>query len=510
MRAFFIECSGEHWVGVGEALATARGWEPVLWTGDADTRRLVSEVFLDCAVLVGVDETRNAGPAVAPELPLDGPLLRALAADEAIGLAMMDRMDHAPSVLSHDTRRRHWYALLRRWNGILNALTPDIVVFSIAPHAIYDYALYALCKHHGIETRMFERSALPGLVHIIHRFEEGSPQIRTALELGESSISARGQQHLAGLRSGGGGAVPENYRKKLAERKLLRGNGGQMRSGLLRIIGLELRRTAYLLRHRRPPQNYMLREDAAGRLVAPGLFGWLAARWRGQWRKLCLARLHQRLAQEVDLRGPFVLLALHFQPERAVVPMAGIFCDQLLIADMIARNLPNGWRLVVKEHPWQLVPFGRGELGRQPGFYREIAEMPNTMLAPLNADTQELLRHARAVVTVTGSVGWQAIACGIPALVFGAAWYRDADGVHGIDDLDSCRAALARIANGEGPAVGAAERMIAALEQVAVPGVLEPSLEAADHLDLRSAVAAMADALAASARPTTPYGLTAS
>jgi hypothetical protein len=506
MRAFLIECSGDHWRAIGRALKDRHGIKSVLWSGDAATIEAVRLEFTETICIVGVDAACGRLPRQAnwPHPGLDATLLSGVAPDEVIALAMMDRMDPASGAFDHDARRRHWHELLRQWGGALDALQPDVVIFSMAPHAIYDYALYALCKHRGVRTCMFERAQLPGYVFTVERFEAGSEALRQAVRSAGETVTVSSptlREHLAQLRRGGAGALPPNYRRKLEMRGLLGGAGRQKAAGLLRTFGFELMRTAYLaLRRRAAPPHYLAHEDREGRLVSSGLAGWLWSRWRGQWKKRALRSLHARLAREVPPDVPYVLLALHFQPERAVVPLAGCFCDQTLMVDLLARSLPPGWLLVVKEHPWQLVPFGRGELGRSAGFYRRIADHANVVLVPLESDTERLLAGARAVATATGSIGWQAIARGVPALVFGTPWYVDAPGVHRISDLTATRLALAAIQKGGAVPAGAAERMLAALESVAVAGFLEPGVEAVQHVSQAEAVAAMTEALAARCR----------
>ncbi|SRR5579871_2593039 len=510
LRAFLIECTGQHWLDIGRRLAERHGIAPALWTGDGSTVGAARGIFPGLVGIVGVDASRGQLPAEAgwPQTPLDEPLLRALAPEEAIGLAMMDRMDPATGAFDHDARRRHWHDLLRQWGAALDALRPDVVIFAMVPHVVYDYALYALCKHRNVPTRMFERSALPGSLFVVSCFEDGSAALRSALQgpFDPARLSVAARAHVAGLRAGGEAALPANYRKKLAKQSLLSHAGRQRDAGILRTLAREAVRAVYLIvRRHAAPANYFVREDRRGRLTSPNLLGWLVNRWRGQWRKWRLRRWLAQLARSVDLATPYVLLALHYQPERAIVPMAGALGDQLLIVDMLARTIPDGWTLVVKEHPWQLTPFGWGELARTRAFYRRIADYPNVRLAPLDSDSQRLLRGARAVATATGSIGWQAIALRIPALVFGAAWYRDAPGVFRIGDLASCRRAIDALTTDAAVPADAAERMLAAIERVAVPGFLEPGLEAAEHVSQSDAVAAMSAALAASiAAPQAP------
>jgi capsule polysaccharide export protein KpsC/LpsZ len=140
-------------------------------------------------------------------------------------------------------------------------------------------------------------------------------------------------------------------------------------------------------------------------------------------------RRYDALCRPLQPEQDYVFLALHYQPERATVPLGGVFGDQTLIVDMLAKTLPKDWKLYVKEHPWQLQPFGWGEMQRTQEFYDTIAGYPNVVLVSRDVETSELVSGSKAVATVTGSVGWDALCSGIPVLVFGAAWYRDCAGV---------------------------------------------------------------------------------
>ena len=55
---------------------------------------------------------------------------------------------------------------------------------------------------------------------------------------------------------------------------------------------------------------------------------------------------------------------------------------------------------------------------------------------------------ARAVASVAGTAGWEAVNRSTPALVFGYAWYRFCEGVFYTPTMESCRAALKEIADG--------------------------------------------------------------
>ena len=113
-----------------------------------------------------------------------------------------------------------------------------------------------------------------------------------------------------------------------------------------------------------------------------------------------------------------LLFPLHFEPEATLSYFAPAFSDQRGIIREIARNLPLNWALLVKEHPSQaglLLTRGYNELRRQ-----------NSNLAYLHGgiDSFSLLSESiDAVVTISGSVGWEALVLGVPTIVLGNVFY---------------------------------------------------------------------------------------
>lgn len=495
-RVFFIECAGPIWQGIAEQCMSVAQWQPVLWTASAADSEIVATLHPGTVFLTGPDAALGLPRATWPTPALDASLLAALAADESIALHMMDRMDPAcGNGFSHDARRRHYHALLRYWLGALDALRPDLIVFSISPHIVFDYVLLALARHRGIPTVMFERIGLPGWVFPIGDFVQGSPKLRSALEnkrvASIDPLPESFQKWLEGSTQGQA-AVPANFQKKLARYKL---DGRHKMPSLWRAFMHEFKR-AIVLWHRngfKPAPNSYLRSKyfPHGRCGPVETF---VSRIAGVFAKRRLMRFHDSLALNVGACN-YVLLALHYQPERATVPMGGQFGDQTLIVDLLAKSLPSGWKLLVKEHPWQLQSFGRGEVQRSEAFYSRIAATPGVILLTRQASTAALVRGARAVATVTGSVGWDALCSGIPVLLFGAAWYRDCLGVHAIASHADTVVAFRAIEAGNKPDLASVTHFCNALAQVCIPGMLEPELESVEDLPFEHAVGAMSKVL---------------
>jgi hypothetical protein len=157
---------------------------------------------------------------------------------------------------------------------------------------------------------------------------------------------------------------------------------------------------------------------------------------------------YQKLTQEIDLKSPYVFLPLHYQPEQTTSPEGEIFVNQMLVVDLLIKTLPSDWMLYIKEHPIQFMPFYKGHLGRSMTFYDDLVSYPNVRLVSLSLSPFDLIDHSKAVATVTGTVGWEAVNRGKPALVFGHAWYKGCEGVFYTPTMQSCREAIAAIKEG--------------------------------------------------------------
>ncbi len=133
---------------------------------------------------------------------------------------------------------------------------------------------------------------------------------------------------------------------------------------------------------------------------------------------------------------PYVFLPLHVEPEASLAVLSPEFNTQLGMIDLIAKALPAGVTLVVKEH--------RAAIGRRPeGFYDWLQNIPAVVLAPLEASGPTLARNSRVTVTITGTAGFEAAVAGVPVITFGEHnFYNCLPHVHVLRDLRTLRTLL--------------------------------------------------------------------
>ena len=78
---------------------------------------------------------------------------------------------------------------------------------------------------------------------------------------------------------------------------------------------------------------------------------------------------------------------------------------------MIARDLPSNYKLIVKEH----LP----SIGRRPkDFYKQLLALKNVLIADPLEYGISYINNSTAIALVTGTAGWEAAAMGVPVISF--------------------------------------------------------------------------------------------
>jgi hypothetical protein len=135
--------------------------------------------------------------------------------------------------------------------------------------------------------------------------------------------------------------------------------------------------------------------------------------------------------------GRFVYFPFHVPADAALTLRAPAFLDQIALVDLIARSVPDGVAVAIKEHPAQLGALDAGRLAGLLDRFDHIA------LLPPATNNFAVLRRAAAVVTVNSKSGAESLLVGRPTLVLGDAFYRAAPGATPVDGVDALPAAIA-------------------------------------------------------------------
>ena len=151
-------------------------------------------------------------------------------------------------------------------------------------------------------------------------------------------------------------------------------------------------------------------------------------------RRFKISRI-KRLYQSPVKEEKFLLYPIHFHPECSTSILAGTYLDEYEVIRNIAFNLPEGVRLYVKDH---ISAWGYPSIE----FYSRIKQLPNVRLLGPNEPTKQLIKLSVGVITLTSTVGYEALLLKKRVFLFGHVFYEFHTGVSRIENPDKLHTLL--------------------------------------------------------------------
>ena len=275
----------------------------------------------------------------------------------------------------HDRMLRMLELAFRFVTDLWERVQPDVVI-SEGIDCVSSYALYVMARQKGVPF-LWPVTRLKDRISFLRTPEERWPRMdeRLAALQGHSLDGAERQ-------------MAEAY---LDEFRATRQKPTYMNALEMPSLGLSsVRLFASTVRaYRADPANYIMTPP-----------------WKLPLRRL--KRIARRALAamgsfEVPVPGDnYAFFGLHYQPEASTLVWAPFHVDQPSIIEQIAKSLPVGSWLYVKEHP--------ASVGRRPlSEYRRLRAIPHVKLISPNVNSHALIPNAACVVTITGTIGWEGL-----------------------------------------------------------------------------------------------------
>ncbi|GGK34155.1 hypothetical protein GCM10010965_28840 [Caldalkalibacillus thermarum] len=122
--------------------------------------------------------------------------------------------------------------------------------------------------------------------------------------------------------------------------------------------------------------------------------------------------------EQPNLDEPYILFTLHKQPEASVDVLGSYYSNQIETIKLISRITPVTHKVYVKEHSNAI-----GD--RSISYYNEIKRIPGVKLIHPSLDSHDLIRNADLVITISGTVAYEASLYGVPAVTLSSMFYKD-------------------------------------------------------------------------------------
>ena len=133
----------------------------------------------------------------------------------------------------------------------------------------------------------------------------------------------------------------------------------------------------------------------------------------------------------------YIYLPLSLIPEASLLIRGLKYYDTLSFIKSISAEIPFGFKLVVREHPSMA---GRNDIS----FYREVSKIFNVHLISYKVNPHKVLKKSDAIITVTGSTGFEAASIGKKVILFGHPIYSMINTIYKVDDISDLGDVLRR------------------------------------------------------------------
>ena len=138
------------------------------------------------------------------------------------------------------------------------------------------------------------------------------------------------------------------------------------------------------------------------------------------------------LAREERIPENYVLVPLHNRPEATILTRGYGIDDEDVVASVIRalERLNTDTACVVLEHPSMIAD-------RRYSFYRKLKRHGRVIFVDPTVPTQDLIRKAKGLVTVSGTAGLEASLAGVPVHLAGYPEYLPVIGSSGFQNIPS-------------------------------------------------------------------------
>ena len=141
--------------------------------------------------------------------------------------------------------------------------------------------------------------------------------------------------------------------------------------------------------------------------------------------------IDKNLEYEHHKNEKYILFTLHQEPEKTLLIEAPFFTNQLEVIRHIAKSLPIGYKLYVKEHYSQSL-----REWRKNSYYQKIMKIPNVRLFHPYCNTENLIQNSSLVISIGGTISLEASFMQKPSIMIADLGYHVLPSIQKLTSLD--------------------------------------------------------------------------
>lgn len=147
-----------------------------------------------------------------------------------------------------------------------------------------------------------------------------------------------------------------------------------------------------------------------------------------RWYRINRLKVKRGFFTTFNPRENYVFFPIHFIEDSQVTVREQFYYNQFELVRQLALSMPVGMTLYTKTHPDDLGGIPLEKL-------QELRRIPNVRLLGPLTNSHDIIKHARAVITINSTAGWEAMLYKKPLLVLGTVFYAHQKDVIRVGDL---------------------------------------------------------------------------
>ncbi len=417
MKKYVMFCSSApHWLELAKDLKENKIAEPELWLSD-DIHFKEACSFFGRDKVKMLSELRYQAPS-HQEIYYDGSLNNFFLSEEYISvkdicIKMMDRLDEIGMMSRLD--KETWFHFVCIWTlKRFSKNQPHFVVMSEPPHNHAQYLVFSLCNYLKIPILSFS-GLLPIPTLFPYIFSKGKynklrisqhssskSKLTNALNIYIDDTYARIDKN--------NGVAPhlEELSEKSKSIKFWAVNKIKLFKDTFRFL-------------KYPKKMFANKYESFNPFGFNAVFRYYFSLKKSS---ILFREFKSQIYEDFKSNNPYIFFPLHYEPERTTLPDGGEFQDQFKLICTLRDFFPSNYNIVVKEHPSQFLSARIGSQGRSPLFYSLLNNVNNLIIVSNDSNTQDLIKNAQFVATISGTVGFEAALIGKKVILFGEAWFK--------------------------------------------------------------------------------------
>jgi hypothetical protein len=350
--------------------------------------------------------------------PINNNILTQMAYAEAIVMRMMDRTTIRENYYH---RQKIYRKHLEYWYTTLDQV--DVLVFHVLPHEVFDFIAYSCAKIKNIKTYFYYTlPSLPPsfLMYIAEDINNQSQRVSEAFNDNNYSCESKNdyQEDLINIYNG---LVNDPVEKRISYTGIEVNKFKNNQIKILDKIKTNFRMFLFNI-------SQIFGEEQSYQILKTGNIE--KNKYKHDFK---------------EIKSRYIYFPLHYQPEASSNPIGEFYEDQLLIIKLLLNKIKDkDLLLVIKEHPRQIKGTRKKEFYE---YFNKNRKNEKLIVVDKNTSSHLLLSNSSGVITISGTIAWEALFAGKPALMFGSRIFDTAPGIIKVNSDDSIEYYLNNLEN---------------------------------------------------------------